>query len=141
MPKFAISKSILHSIFILACCLFLFACKNPINNTNNTFNIQGDIYNSSHDIPADALITLSLTPINENSYSEKSHYDYTLTTKKSARTVNFSINLPESLLTQGHYFGLSVRVEKKGELLMMSNQVTPLSQSTPTRLSLKVNSI
>lgn len=141
MPKFAISKSILHSIFILACCLFLFACKNPINNTNNTFNIQGDIYNSSHDIPADALITLSLTPINENSYSEKSHYDYTLTTRKSTRTVNFSINLPESLLTQGHYFGLSVRVEKKGELLMMSNQVTPLSQSTPTRLSLKVNSI
>ncbi|MEQ5185342.1 YbaY family lipoprotein [Providencia rettgeri] len=141
MPKFAISKNILHSIFILTCCLFLFACKNPINNTNNTFNIQGDIYNSSHDIPADALITLSLTPINENSYSEKSHYDYTLTTRKSARTVNFSINLPESLLTQGHYFGLSVRVEKKGELLMMSNQVTPLSQSTPTRLSLKVNSI
>lgn len=141
MPKFAISKSILHSIFILACCLFLFACKNPIINTNNTFNIQGDIYNSSHDIPADALITLSLTPINENSYSEKSHYDYTLTTRKSTRTVNFSINLPESLLTQGHYFGLSVRVEKKGELLMMSNQVTPLSQSTPTRLSLKVNSI
>ncbi|MTC69488.1 YbaY family lipoprotein [Providencia sp. wls1914] len=141
MPKFAISKNILHSIFILACCLFLFACKNPINKTNNTFNIKGDIYNSSHDIPADALITLSLTPINENSYSEKSHYDYTLTTRKSARTVNFSINLPESLLTQGHYFGLSVRVEKKGELLMMSNQVTPLSQSTPTRLSLKVNSI
>lgn len=141
MPKFAISKNILHSIFILSCCLFLFACKNPINKTNNTFNIQGDIYNSSHDIPADTLITLSLTPINENSYSEKSHYDYTLTTRKSARTVNFSINLPESLLTQGHYFGLSVRVEKKGELLMMSNQVTPLSQSTPARLSLRVNSI
>lgn len=141
MLRISISKPILHSIFILACCLFLFACKNPINKTNNTFNIQGDIYNSSHDIPADALITLSITPINEKSYSEKSHYDYTFTTRKSARTVNFSINLPESLLTQGHYFGLSVRVEKKGELLMMSNQIAPLNQATSARFSLKVNSI
>lgn len=141
MPIIAISKSILHSIFILACCLFLFACNNPINQNRNTFNIQGDIYSQSIDIPSDALITVSVTPINGNSYSEKSHYDYTMTTRKSARTVNFSINLPEPLLTQGHYFGLSVRVEKKGELLMMSNQITPLNQSKSERFSLKVNSI
>lgn len=141
MPRIAISKSILHSIFILACCLFLFACNNPINKNRNTFNIQGDIYSQSIDIPSDALITVSVTPINGNSYSEKSHYDYTMTTRKSARTVNFSINLPESLLAQGHYFGLSVRVEKKGELLMMSNQITQLNQSKSERISLKVNSI
>lgn len=141
MPRIAISKPILHSIFILACCLFLFACKNPISQSRNTFNIQGDIYSQSIDIPSEALITFSVTPINGNSYSEKSHYDYTFTTRKSARTVNFSINLPESLLTQGHYFGLSVRVEKKGELLMMSNQIAPLNQATSARLSLKVNSI
>ncbi|HHR6130456.1 TPA: YbaY family lipoprotein [Providencia alcalifaciens] len=141
MPRVAISRNILHSIFILACCLFLFACNNPINKNRNTFNIQGDIYSQSIDIPNNALITVSVTPINGNSYSEKSHYDYTLTTRKSARTVNFSINLPESLLTQGHYFGLSVRVEKNGELLMMSNQVTPLNQSTSARLSLKVHAI
>ncbi|CAG9406938.1 YbaY family lipoprotein [Providencia alcalifaciens] len=141
MPRFAISRNILHSTFILACCLFLFSCNNPINQNRNTFNIQGDIYSQSIDIPNEALITVSVTPINGNSYSEKSHYDYTLTTRKSARTINFSINLPESMLTQGHYFGLSVRVEKKGELLMMSNQVTPLNQSKPERLSLKVNAL
>ncbi|UBX50505.1 YbaY family lipoprotein [Providencia alcalifaciens] len=141
MPRLTISKNILHFIFILACCLFLFSCNNPINQNRNGFNIQGDVYSQSIDIPNDALITISVTPINGNSYSEKSHYDYTLTTRKSTRTVNFSINLPESLLTQGHYFGLSVRVEKKGELLMMSNQVTPLNQSTPERLSLKVSAL
>lgn len=141
MPRLTISRNILHSIFILACCLFLFSCNNPINQNRNGFNIQGDVYSQSIDIPNDALITISVTPINGNSYSEKSHYDYTLTTRKSTRTVNFSINLPESLLTQGHYFGLSVRVEKKGELLMMSNQVTPLNQSTPERLSLKVSAL
>ncbi|HHR6080800.1 TPA: YbaY family lipoprotein [Providencia alcalifaciens] len=141
MLRVAIPKPILHSTFVLVCCLFLFACNNPVNQSRNTFNIQGDIYSQSIDIPNDALITVSVTPINGNSYSEKSHYDYTLITRKSTRTVNFSIKLPESLLTQGHYFGLSVRVEKNGELLMMSNQITPLNRNTSERLSLKVSAI
>lgn len=141
MPKIAISKNILHSLFILTCCLFLFACSNPINQKENTFNIRGDIYSQSHDIPGEALVTLSVTEINGNSYSEKSHYDYTMTTRKPSRTVNFSINLPDKILNQNRYFGLSIRIEKNGELLMMSNQITPLNKDSSDRLSLRVNSL
>ena len=139
MPKIVISKNILHSLFILTCCLFLFACNNPINKKENTFNIQGDIYSQSHDIPGEALVTLSVTEINGNSYSEKSHYDYTMTTRKPSRTVNFSINLPEKISAKNRYFGLSIRIEKNGELLMMSNQITPLNKDSSDRLSLRVN--
>ncbi|BBG60751.1 Uncharacterised protein [Providencia rustigianii] len=141
MPKFYISKNSLFLIFILVSSLFLLACNTPLNKSKNTFNLRGDIYSQSIDIPADALITLSVSSLNGTDYTEKSHYDYSFTTRKAGRTVNFSINLPEELLNQDRYFGLSVRVEVQGELLMMSNQIIPVIRNSSERLSLRVNAI
>ena len=64
-----------------------------------------------------------------------------MTTRKPSRTVNFSINLPEKISAKNRYFGLSIRIEKNGELLMMSNQITPLNKDSSDRLSLRVNSL
>ncbi|MCK9790484.1 YbaY family lipoprotein, partial [Providencia rettgeri] len=93
------------------------------------YNINGNIYSHSYDIPENSTITLSLTSIQQNENNAKSNLDYSLKTKSAGRSIAFTVALPEEFQSKRYTLGMSARIEKDGELIMMSNKLSPIPEN------------
>ena len=110
----------------------LSACNSTLMNYfthTPTYNINGNIYSHSYDIPENATITLSLTSIQQNENNAKSNLDYSFKTKSAGRSITFTVALPEEFQSKRYTLGMSARIEKDGELVMMSNKLSPIPEN------------
>ncbi len=140
MRKLNSSNHLLHSIFTLMFISLLFGCTNPTKKTNTKFNIKGDIYSQSMNIPKNSDITLSITRLDVTHPSQNS-FDSYFRTIEANHLISFTINLPNELVNSTQKLGISVRVEKEGELIMMSNKIVEIPIDHSKKLSLPVISI
>ncbi len=140
MQKLNIFNHLLRPIFTLMFISLLFGCTNLTKNTKAKFNIKGDIYSQSKDIPENSDITLSITTL-DITHSSQNSFDYYLRTIEANHLISFAIILPNELVNSTQKLGISVRVEKEGELIMMSNKLIEISMNYSGKLSLPVISI
>ncbi|HBC7431091.1 TPA: YbaY family lipoprotein [Providencia rettgeri] len=141
-PNF--SKKYFISLFVLFIAFMLSACSNNLMSyftQTPTYHINGNIYSHSYDIPENATITLSLTSIQQNENNAKSNLDYSFKTQSAGRSIAFTVALPEEFQSKRYTLGMSARVEKDGELIMMSNKLSPIPENLSEIVLLPVAAI
>ncbi|EKT60585.1 YbaY family lipoprotein [Providencia rettgeri] len=106
-----------------------------------TYHINGNVYSHSYDIPKDATVTLSLTSIQQNENNAKSNLDYSFKTQNTGRSIAFTVALPEEFQSKRYTLGMSARIEKDGELIMMSNKLSPIPENLSEIVLLPVAAI
>ncbi|MEY0232903.1 hypothetical protein [Providencia manganoxydans] len=135
------NRNMLLTVCVFLLVTFLSGCSKHFiehRNKNNFIELEGYIYAKNIDIPNDAVITLSITPmlIPENSNAPSS--DYQFITKDIGRSAEFRISVPKYLYEKTELFGISARVEKNNELIMMSDKITPISKNSMEKIVLTV---
>lgn len=132
-------RKIYKPLFSLLLVFTLLGCSNfsksRLINTNN--QLQGEIYSQSI-IPENSEITLSISPIGTLISPKESLLNYQLHTKEANRVISFKINLRDDTVKNFSNLGISIRVEKNGELIMMSNKITNLPRSLSEKITLSV---
>ncbi|AXH63290.1 MULTISPECIES: YbaY family lipoprotein [Providencia] len=139
-----LSKKHFFSLFIIFMTFMLSACSNTLMNYfthTPTYHISGNIYSHSYDIPENAIVTLSLTSIQQNENSAKSNLDYSFKTQSTGRSIAFTVTLPEEFQSKRYTLGMSARIEKDGELIMMSNKLSPIPENLSEVVLLPVSTI
>ncbi|MEY0177173.1 YbaY family lipoprotein [Providencia rettgeri] len=141
-PNF--SKKYFFLLFILFITFMLSACNSTLMSYfthTPAYNINGNIYSHSYDIPENSTITLSLTSIQQNENNAKSNLDYSLKTKSAGRSIAFTVALPEEFQSKRYTLGMSARIEKDGELIMMSNKLSPIPENMSEVILLPMTAI
>ncbi|GAB1439403.1 hypothetical protein MASR2M36_21740 [Providencia sp.] len=130
------------SLFSLLLISTLLGCsyfpKNLFSNTKN--QLQGEIHSQSI-IPENSKITLSISPINTLASAKENLLNYQLYTKEANKVISFKIDLLDEIANKVAILGISIRVEKNGELIMMSNKITELPRNFSEKVTLPLISI
>ncbi|MEY0434466.1 YbaY family lipoprotein [Providencia huaxiensis] len=137
-------KKYFFPLFILIVTFMLSACSHTLMSYfthTPAYHINGNIYSHSYDIPENATVTLSLTSIQPNENNAKSNLDYSFKTQNTGRSIEFAITLPEEFQSKRYAFGISARIEKDGELIMMSNKLSPIPENLSEIVLLPVSAI
>ncbi|APG51794.1 TPA: YbaY family lipoprotein [Providencia stuartii] len=129
------------SIFSFILAFFLSGCvKKPHNlsNKENAISLQGNIYSKNIDIPNESIITLSFSPLQQNDNENTKNDNFQFKTKEAGRTIAFSVALPPDINIRKNNLGISARVEKNNELIMMTEQISPFPKNNTDKISLTV---
>lgn len=102
---------------------------------NNSYNFQGEVYSQGY-IPENSKIILSISQLDSRDFN--SNYNYQINTKEISRTILFKINIPDDVINNPKLFGISVRVEKENELIMMTNNLISLPRDLSEKLAVPV---
>ncbi|MEY0303474.1 hypothetical protein AB7W11_16300 [Providencia manganoxydans] len=135
------NQRLILSLCLLMLTIYLSGCSNhPIvrQNNNNTFQLVGHIYSKAIDIPSESIITLSLTSMLTEGDIKPHNLDYKFINQKTRRTAEFEIKVPKNFYETTEQLGISARVEKNNELLMMSDKIIPLSKKRSDNIVLTV---
>jgi len=134
-------KKYINILFILAFVGLLFGCSQFSKNRlpDSDYSIEGDIYSNTN-IPDNAEITLSISPLEMN-VSNNEAYSYHFKTNKISRAVYFKANIPDHIAMSKKPLGISVRIEKDEALIMMTNKIVPLPLLSSEKISLPVLSM
>lgn len=124
--------SLLFISTLLGCSYFP---KNFLSSPDN--QLQGEIYSQSI-IPENSEVTLSISPVDTSASPKESLLNYQLNTNEASKVISFKLDLLEELVNNAPKLGISIRVEKKGELVMMSNKVTELPRNLSEKIKLSV---
>lgn len=122
-------------LFIFSLCGCNYISQQYRSLTN--YQLQGEIYAQS-EIPENSLITISLNSVDGLSSVKNNVSNYQITTEGSSKIINFVIYLADELVYTTKPVELSIRIEKDGELLMMSQNMTSLSKNLSEKLSIPV---
>ncbi|AJJ23584.1 type III secretion system pilotin YsaP [Yersinia enterocolitica] len=139
--RFNTHKKSYSYYLILILSLVLSGCTLPTDNSHN-YNggyIQGNILSNSKTIPENVKITLSLSQNKASGEKEYMLHEYSFMTKTKSLTIPFRLQLPNELSLSSQPLNISVRVEKEGKLIMMSDKLTPLLRQSGEKLLLTVN--
>lgn len=126
---------------ILLLSLVLSGCTLTTSNSRN-YNgdyIQGNIQSNNKIIPENVKITLSLSQNKASGEKEFTLHEYNFVTQTKSLTIPFRLQLPNELSLSSQPLNISVRVEKEGQLIMMSDKLTPLLRQSSEKLLLTVN--
>ncbi|ELZ5940485.1 MULTISPECIES: YbaY family lipoprotein [Providencia] len=134
------NNKFISSIYLLLLVIFLSGCtKNVTESKNNKLSIiEGTIQSKSIDIPNDSLVTLSLSPIGKNENESITSDNFQFKTKKSGRFLAFKIRLSSEMNKLKSQLGLSARIEKDNQLIMMSDTINPIPKSASGHVSITV---
>ncbi|WP_145932191.1 hypothetical protein [Yersinia bercovieri] len=126
---------------ILFVAVLLSGCTHltDLSKEQNTYYLQGNIQNLNGKIPENARITLSVTQNKAAGEKELTFREYIILTKMESRKIPFRLPLQNELSSLPHQLSVSVRVEKEGELIMMSDKLTPLTYQPDEKITLIVN--
>ncbi|MGL4487411.1 MAG: hypothetical protein ACRCUG_10715 [Yersinia sp. (in: enterobacteria)] len=127
--------------FILLLILLLSGCGH-FKGTNNSYNdnyIHGNIKSNNKKIPENVKITISISHNKVSGEKEHTLYEYSFMTHAKSITIPFLLQMPNELPSSIHPLNISVRVEKEGELIMMSDKLTPFLRQSGEKLLLTVN--
>ena len=135
------NQRLILTLCLLMLTTYLSGCSNhPIvrQNSNNTLRLVGHIYSKAIDIPSESIITLSLTSMRAEGDIKPHNLDYKFINQKARRTAEFEIKVPKNFYETTEQLGISARVEKNNELLMMSDEIIPLSKKRSDNIVLTV---
>lgn len=107
--------------------------------SNKGSYIEGNIQNFNQKIPEDATVTLSVTQSKMAGEKEFPFRDYIFLTQSESKKIPFRLALHNELSSLSHQLSISVRVEKDGKLIMMSEKLTPLTHQPDKKLTLIVH--
>nr|ELR5114528.1 hypothetical protein [Providencia stuartii] len=132
--KLALSLCLLMLTSYLSGCSTYFMAR---QNSHNVTQLVGYIDSKSIDIPSESIITLSLTPMLTEENVKSRSLDYQFITKNTSRRAEFRMAVPKEF-SSTNQLGISARVEKNNELIMMSNEITPISKKVLDKIVLTV---
>ncbi|WP_145520428.1 hypothetical protein [Yersinia mollaretii] len=126
---------------IVLIALILSGCTHltELSQNQKTHYFQGNIQNLHGKIPENATITLSVTQNKIAGEKEIPFREYIILTKTESRKIPFLLPLQNELSSLPNQLSVSVRVEKEGKLIMMSDKLTPLTYQPDEKLTLIVN--
>lgn len=127
--------SLLFISTLLGCSYFPKAIQN-----SSSYQLQGVIYSPSI-IPENSEITISISPIDTLLSPTENLLSYQLHSKNANKSIKFKINLLEKVVKNTTKLGISVRIEKNGELIMMSNKITELTDNLSEEIILLITEI
>ncbi|CNK33275.1 Uncharacterised protein [Yersinia mollaretii] len=110
-----------------------------LSQNQKAYYLQGNIQNFHGKIPENATITLSVTQNKIAGEKEIPFREYIILTKTESRKIPFLLPLQNELSSLPNQLSVSVRVEKEGKLIMMSDKLTPLTYQPDEKLTLIVN--
>lgn len=130
-----IFKPFLFLLFVFSLC----GCNYISQQYRSLINhqLQGEIYAQS-EIPENSLVTISLHSVDGLNLVENNISNYQITTEESSKIINFVIYLSDEIINSPKHLELSIRIEKDGELLMMSQNITSLPKNLSEKLSIPV---
>ncbi|HDL6961235.1 TPA: YbaY family lipoprotein [Yersinia enterocolitica] len=133
-------KSYSHYLVLLL-ALVLSGCTLLTENSRDYDGdyILGNIRSNNKTIPENVKITLSLSQNKASGEKEFTLHEYSFMTQTKSLTIPFRLQLPNELSFSSQPLNISVRVEKEGELIMMSDKLTPLLRQSGEKLLLTVN--
>ena len=126
---------------VLLLSLILSGCTLPSGNSHN-YNgdyVQGNIKSNNKIIPENVKITFTLSQNKSSGEKEYTLHEYNFMTQTESFTIPFRLQLPNELSLSSQPLNISVRVEKEGQLIMMSDKLTPLLRQSSEKLLLTVN--
>ncbi|MEQ4676053.1 hypothetical protein ABN063_15940 [Providencia vermicola] len=129
----------LISLFFISTLLGCSYLPKAIQNSSN-HQLQGVIYSPSI-IPENSEITISISPIDTLLSPTENLLNYQLRSKDADKTIDFKINLLENTAKNMEKLGISIRIEKNSELIMMSNKITKLPDNLSEKITLTVTQI
>ncbi|EEQ11878.1 hypothetical protein ymoll0001_4660 [Yersinia mollaretii ATCC 43969] len=126
---------------IILIALVLSGCTHltELSKNQKDYYLQGNIQNFHGKIPENATITLSVTQNKIAGEKEITFREYIILTKTESRKIPFLLPLQNELSSLPNQLSVSVRVEKEGKLIMMSDKLTPLTYQPNEKLTLIVN--
>ncbi|CNH90328.1 hypothetical protein HB976_19035 [Yersinia mollaretii] len=126
---------------IILIAMFLSGCTHLTESSKNqnAYYLQGNIQNFHGKIPENATITLSVTQNKIAGEKEITFREYIILNKMESRKIPFLLPLQNELSLLPNQLSVSVRVEKEGKLIMMSDKLTPLTYQPDEKLTLIVN--
>lgn len=126
---------------IILIALVLSGCTHltELSKNQKDYYLQGNIQNFHGKIPENATITLSVTQNKIAGEKEITFREYIILTKTESRKIPFLLPLQNELSSLPNQLSVSVRVEKEGKLIMMSDKLTPLTYQPDEKLTLIVN--
>ncbi|CNJ23824.1 hypothetical protein HB991_15290 [Yersinia mollaretii] len=126
---------------IVLVALILSGCTHltELSKDQKTYYIQGNIQSLHGKIPENTTITLSVTQNKMAGEKEYAFREYIILTKTESRKIPFLLPLQNELSSLPNQLSVSVRVEKEGKLIMMSDKLTPLTYQPDEKLTLIVN--
>ncbi|MDN0112177.1 hypothetical protein [Yersinia mollaretii] len=126
---------------IILIALVLSGCTHltELSKNQKDYYLQGNIQNFHGKIPENATITLSVTQNKVAGEKEITFREYIILTKTESRKIPFLLPLQNELSSLPNQLSVSVRVEKEGKLIMMSDKLTPLTYQPDEKLTLIVN--
>ncbi|MGF7482457.1 hypothetical protein [Providencia sp. SP181] len=135
-------KKIYKPLFSLLFISTLLGCSYfpKVLQISSSHQLQGVIYSPSI-IPDNSEITISISPIDASLSPTENLLNYQLRSKGANKTINFEINLPEKVANSTAKLGISIRIEKNSELIMMSNKITKLPDDLSEKITLTVTKI
>lgn len=140
MNTFIKNKKLILSLCLLILAISISGCSTHFiekRNKNDFMQLEGHIYAKTVDIPSEATVTLSITPLLTEENAKPNSLNYQFTTKNASRTAEFEMAIPKSLYHKGQW-GISTRVEKSNQLIMMSSEITPLPENASDKIILTV---
>ncbi|WP_145563736.1 hypothetical protein [Yersinia aldovae] len=134
-------KNFYSCCFVLFLTLVLSGCshRNGITNNYSRDYLQGNIQSNNRIIPENVKITLSISQNKASGEKEYTLHEYSFMNQTKNFTIPFRLQMPNELSLSPQPLNISVRVEKEGELIMMSDKLTPFLRQSGERLILTVN--
>ncbi|HDN2513435.1 TPA: YbaY family lipoprotein [Providencia rettgeri] len=131
-------KTLIFLLFIFSLC----GCNYISQQYRNMMNhpLQGEILSPS-EIPENSVVTISLSSVGALNLVENNISNYQIKIEERGKTINFVLYLDDEVINTPKPLGLSVRIEKNGELLMMSKNIVTLPQNLSEKISIPVITI
>lgn len=104
-----------------------------------SYYLNGNIYSTSEKIPENATAIITFSQSSSNGEKEKTLYEYKVLTQKESNNIPFDLFFPDKPLLASSPINISVRIEKEGIPIMMSDKMTPFPKKTDDKLILTVN--
>lgn len=135
------NKNLIFLLCLLIFTTYLSGCSKHFmvhQDRNNFIELEGYVYAKTIDIPSDSMVTLSITPMSMVENSSAPNSDYQFITKNTGRSAEFRISVPKYLYDKTEQLGISARVEKNNELIMMSDRIIPIPKNSMEKIVLTV---
>lgn len=136
---------IYHFFNLTVCTLLLVSFLSGCTQINRNFKhekssyLNGNIYSTKGKIPENATAIITFSQSSSTGEKDKTLYEYSLLNQKENNNIPFNLFFSDKLLLISSSINISVRIEKEGIPIMMSDRMTPFPKKTDDKLILTVN--
>lgn len=126
---------LLLTLFLSGCTQF----SGKIKNGKNSY-LNGNIYNANEKIPENAIAIITISQGSSHGEKDKILYEYSALTQMESKNIPFNLLISNKILLSPSSKNISVRIEKEGIPIMMSDKMTHFPKKNGDKLILTVKS-